>query len=249
MHQVPATPRAVNAVELKAHIEAERDGHPFLVLRDGSERHTIVRLEDYGERIAIGRSSSAAVSLSWDDEVSRIHAELEPIGEVWTLLDDGLSMNGSFVNGEAVRGRRRLHDGDTIRLGNTVLLFRHPSEADRRGTTTPSGDPEPVVVLSDAQRRVLIALCRPFKESTAFVTPAPNEQIAAELFLSVDAIKKHLRALFEKFGVAELRQNEKRARLVERAFASGAVSEHELIETEGPAGRRPERDPLRQIPL
>jgi hypothetical protein len=37
-----------------------------------------------------------------------------------------------------------------------------------------------------------------------------------------------MRALFEKFGVEELRQNEKRARLVERAFVSGSVSEDEL---------------------
>jgi hypothetical protein len=44
----------------------------------------------------------------------------------------------------------------------------------------------------------------------------------------VDAVKKHLRALFEKFGVAHLPQNEKRARLVERAFAGGFISEREL---------------------
>jgi hypothetical protein len=41
-------------------------------------------------------------------------------------------------------------------------------------------------------------------------------------------VKKHLRALFEKFGVAHLPQNEKRARLVERAFAGGFISEGEL---------------------
>ena len=60
------------------------------------------------------------------------------------------------------------------------------------------------------------------------MTPAPNEQIATELFLSVDAVKKHLRVLFEKFGVAELPQIEKRTRLVERAFAAGIVTEHDL---------------------
>jgi|tagenome__1003787_1003787.scaffolds.fasta_scaffold20568397_1 pSer/pThr/pTyr-binding forkhead associated (FHA) protein len=230
MNQALATPRAATAGELKAHIDAERQGFPFLVLRDGTGRHTILSLEGREEPVAIGRSPSAGVALSWDHEVSRIHAELEAIGEEWILNDDGLSLNGSYVNGDAVHGRRRLHDGDTIRVGHTVLLFRHPSEADRRGSTTPSGDPQPEVMLSQAQRRVLIALCRPFKDSTAFVTPAPNEQIAAELFLSVDAVKKHLRALFEKFGVAELRQNEKRARLVERAFAGGTVSELDFIE-------------------
>jgi hypothetical protein len=43
----------------------------------------------------------------------------------------------------------------------------------------------------------------------------------------VDAVKKHLRTLFQKFGVAHLPQNEKRARLVERAFAGGFISEHD----------------------
>ena len=84
------------------------------------------------------------------------------------------------------------------------------------------------MTLTETQRRVLIALCRPFKDSTAFVAPATNEQIAAEVFLSVDAVKKHLRALYEKFGVASLPQYEKRARLIERAFAGGFVSEHDL---------------------
>ena len=37
-----------------------------------------------------------------------------------------------------------------------------------------------------------------------------------------------MRALFEKFGVERLPQNEKRARLVERAFAGSFVSEREL---------------------
>lgn len=223
----PGTPRAVTALELKAQIEAERDGHPFLVFRDGEGRQTIFVLEGRGERVTLGRRPPADLVIDWDEEVSRVHAELFRTGGEWTLVDDGLSLNGSFLNEEAVRGRRRLHDGDMVRLGKTVLLFRDPTEADSR-STTPSGDPRPTVSLSEAQRRVLVALCRPFKDSSAFVTPATNEQIAAELFLSVDAVKKHMRALFEKFGVEMLPQYEKRARLVERAFAVRCISEHEL---------------------
>jgi pSer/pThr/pTyr-binding forkhead associated (FHA) protein len=221
----PPSPRAATGGELKAQVEAERGGVPFLVFRDGEGRHRIFALAESDARIALGRSASAAVSLGWDEEVSRIHAELAQIGGEWTLLDDGLSLNGSFVNEEPVRGRRRLHDGDTVRVGGTLLLFRDPREADARATI-PSAEPE--VSLSETQRRVLVALCRPFKQSTAFVTPATNEQIASELFLSVDAVKKHMRALFEKFGVEDLPQYEKRARLVERAFAGEFVSERDL---------------------
>jgi DNA-binding NarL/FixJ family response regulator len=82
--------------------------------------------------------------------------------------------------------------------------------------------------VSPGQKRVLVALCRPFKEGAAFATPATNQQIADELTLSVDAVKTHLRALFEKFGVEDLPQNQKRVALVERALQSGIVSERDL---------------------
>jgi len=220
-------PQAATAAELKAQIEAERMGLPFLIYRDGDGRHQILVLEDRLERVSLGRRSTADVPLTWDEGVSRLHAELRRIGDDWTLVDDGLSMNGSYVNGEIVRGQRRIHDGDALRFGDAVLAFRNPAEGDSL-RTMPKAEVERMVSLSESQRRVLIALCRPFKEATAFVTPATNDQIAKELYLSVDAVKKHMRALFEKFGVEQLPQNEKRARLVERAFASGIVSEREL---------------------
>jgi pSer/pThr/pTyr-binding forkhead associated (FHA) protein len=222
-----ATPHATTPSELKAQIEAERVGLPFLVFREPDESHRIVPLEDDRKRVTFGRRSSADISLGWDEEVSRVHAELACVGDAWTLADDGLSMNGSFVNGQPVRGQRRLRDGDAIRLGSTVIVFRNPTEVESQATA-PSADVRLVVSLSDSQRRVLLALCRPFRQSTAFVTPPTNDEIAEELSLSVDAIKKHLRTLYERFGVEHLPQNEKRARLVERAFAGGFVAESDL---------------------
>ena len=44
----------------------------------------------------------------------------------------------------------------------------------------------------------------------------------------MDAVKTHLRALFEKFGVGELPQNQKRVALVQRALQSGVVGERDL---------------------
>ena len=41
-------------------------------------------------------------------------------------------------------------------------------------------------------------------------------------------VKAHLRVLFAKFGIEQLPQNQKRTRLVERAFLSGVISEHDL---------------------
>ena len=91
-----------------------------------------------------------------------------------------------------------------------------------------SGDALTAAGVSPAQKRVLVALCRPFKDGSSFATPATNGQIAEELHLSVDAVKTHLRALFEKFGVEDLPQNQKRVALVERALQSGLVTERDL---------------------
>jgi pSer/pThr/pTyr-binding forkhead associated (FHA) protein len=223
----PASPHAASAAELKAQIEAEREGLPFLIYRDGESKHQLYVLGDGTDRVTLGRRTSSDIPLDWDEEVSRLHAELVSSDRDWTLSDDGLSLNGSFVNGEPIRGRRRLKDGDALRIGATVLVFRNPRDGESRATM-PSAELRKVVSLTPAQKRVLVSLCRPFKESAMFATPPTNDLIARELFLSVDAVKKHLRALFEKFGVEHLPQNEKRARLVERAFAGGFISEREL---------------------
>jgi len=131
------------------------------------------------------------------------------------------------VNGERVEGRRRLRDGDTLRFGDSEVLFRAPGE-DVSGETRPARDVPAAASLSDAQRRVLVALCRPFKEARPYPRPATNREVAAEVFLSVDAVKGHLRVLFDKLGVGDFPQNEKRLRLVERAFDAGLVTRREL---------------------
>lgn len=48
------------------------------------------------------------------------------------------------------------------------------------------------------------------------------------MFLSVDAVKTHLRVLFAKFAVGDLARTEKRMRLVAEALRTGAVTPHEL---------------------
>jgi hypothetical protein len=219
-------PRARSALELKAQIEAERLGRPFLVFRDADDEQQLLVIAEGVESLWVGRSESADLNLGWDGEVSSLHAQLELVGMECTLVDDGLSRNGSFVNGERVSGRRRLRDGDTLRFGATGVIYRAPAES--ASETILSGDALTAAGVSPAQKRVLVALCRPFKEGSAFATPATNGQIGDELHLSVDAVKTHLRALFEKFGVEDLPQNQKRVALVERALQSGLVTEREL---------------------
>ena len=229
MGEVPANPPAGagSVSELKARIDAERAGQPFLLYRDGENRQRLFVLEPGRAQASVGRRPSSDLVLDWDDQVSRLHAQLERVEEDWTIIDDGLSRNGTFVNGERLSGRRRLADGDTMRFGSTTFTFRSPQEEDQAGTAI-AGESPVAVDLSTTQRRVLVALSRPYKEGTAFASPATNQQIADELFLSVDAVKTHLRVLFAKFGIEKVPQNQKRIRLVERAFYSGVISERDL---------------------
>lgn len=84
-------------------------------------------------------------------------------------------------------------------------------------------EPPNDVRLTDTQLGILAALCRPIATGNAYATPATNQEIADEVFLSVDAVKGHLRTLYRKFGIEDLPHNQKRARLVELAIEGGYV--------------------------
>lgn len=197
-----------------------------LFFRDGLGPQTFV-LPDAAARLTIGREEGSDIHISWDGEVSRLHAELERVGADWVLADEGLSRNGTYVNGERLAGRRRLRDGDILMVGVTTLTFRGsglpPSTETRVGDEVVT-----VLALTTTQRSVIDALCRPYLMGAPYATPATNQQIADEIYLSVDAVKTHLRTLFHKFGVEGLPQNQKRTKLVELAFRSGLVSDRKV---------------------
>jgi pSer/pThr/pTyr-binding forkhead associated (FHA) protein len=211
--------------ELKERIEAERRGRPFLLYRDGEDTQRIVDLGDAPERLAIGRSAASGVALPWDPEVSRVHATLERVGDEWTLVDDGRSHNGSYIDGERVHGRTRLRDGDAIGLGRTVVVFRSPTGRESLRTATSQQRAAPVI--TDAQRRVLLALCRPYAAGS-YAVPLTNRQIADELVIGVETVKTHMRALFEAFDLGDLPQHQKRTALAQRALETGLVSLRDL---------------------
>jgi pSer/pThr/pTyr-binding forkhead associated (FHA) protein len=223
----PIAAHAASPAELRDRIEAERRGRPFLVLRedDGVQRLFELTVEA-GDRLSVGRGTQNDVALPWDTEVSRLHAELECSGGEWTVSDDGLSRNGSYVNGTRISGRHRLRDGDVLRVGRTMIAYRRPETEDSRPTQIADASLQ-LQDLTPTQRAVLVALARPYKVDE-FATPAPNQAIADELFLSVDAVKGHLRTLFVRFGIEHLPQNQKRSRLVAETLQSGLVTVREL---------------------
>jgi pSer/pThr/pTyr-binding forkhead associated (FHA) protein len=70
--------------------------------------------------ITIGRAGDNTLALNGDEYASSHHARVETQRDgVW--VHDLGSTNGTFVNGEQIRGRTRLHEGDTLRIGETEL--------------------------------------------------------------------------------------------------------------------------------
>ena len=209
--------------ELKAVIAAQRTGTAFLEYRDADDELRIVPLGPERERLSVGRLAGCEVALTWDTEVSRAHALLEQVGGAWTVEDRG-SSNGTLVNAARINGPQLLRDGDVVRIGRTQLIFHAAGDDDLR-RTTPAMDrvvPNP----TDSQRKVLVELCRPALERGGGA--ASNREIAAALFVSVETVKTHMRALFDAFEVGDVPQYHKRTELVRRALETGLVSVHDL---------------------
>ena len=110
---------------LAERIRAERRGRAFVAFHDGGGRQQVVTLDGERSPMTIGRRPDNDIALPWDSEVSRRHGHLVSTEKGWAVVDDE-SRNGSFLNGERVMGESALSDGDVLRFGDTVVLFRAP---------------------------------------------------------------------------------------------------------------------------
>ena len=74
---------------------------------------------EIGDRIiTCGRAPDNIVAFTDDANISRYHAEIEPRGDEFWIIDLN-SSNGTTVNGEPLNGDRPLNDGDNIVLGGS----------------------------------------------------------------------------------------------------------------------------------
>jgi S1-C subfamily serine protease len=109
----------------------------WLFVEQGARAGTSVRLEM--KPVVMGRDPDAELQMDphHDLMASGRHARVSPSVRGWEIRDLG-SRNGTWVNGEHLRGQRVLEPGDRVRLGKKgplVLFTNQPPEtlvADRR---------------------------------------------------------------------------------------------------------------------
>jgi len=95
-----------------------------LIIEDDEGRRSVVPidLDSVREGISIGRQEGNTIRLN-ERNVSRRHARFvrEAVGIYAEDLD---SYNGVWINGDRIKGRQELHDGDTVRVGDFQLELR-----------------------------------------------------------------------------------------------------------------------------
>jgi hypothetical protein len=187
---------------------------------DGGWR--VIPLPENGS-VTLGRRDEADVSLHWDNEVSRLHAELSRHAGEWTVADDGWSQNGTWVNGIRIEGRRRLADGDLITIGKTVLTFRGAGRVGPGPTMVP-GELGAAPAFSEQQQRVLRALCAPLLGDGEGVAPASDEEVAEVTGIPLEQVESELELLAQLFGFEVLPLADRRGELALLALRSGLVS-------------------------
>jgi two-component system, NtrC family, response regulator AtoC len=93
-----------------------------LVVYDGEGREMRTRTFELpdGAQLTVGRAHHAIVQVD-SEKVSRIHARVLRRGDVLSV-EDMASRNGTWVNGVAITGTRRLGPGDIVVIGPAMLV-------------------------------------------------------------------------------------------------------------------------------
>jgi len=116
----PSTLRLTHSAATLFHALGEpAGGSACLIVYSGDDQGLRLTL-DAGRNVA-GRAPECELPID-NPAVSRRHAEFRVEGDRVTLQDLG-SVNGSFVNGQRLRGDVVLKDGDLVALGNLLLKF------------------------------------------------------------------------------------------------------------------------------
>jgi hypothetical protein len=90
----------------------------FLIVKEGMRRGQVHRIH---HGTTIGRDHAKIVIR--DPKVSRPHAKFTIEDDQFHIWDFG-SENGTFVNGEQIRGETSLNENDVIKIGDSVFVLK-----------------------------------------------------------------------------------------------------------------------------
>lgn len=82
-----------------------------------------------GQTLEVGRDPEVSISFPEILSISRRHAALRYAGRVVTLEDLG-STNGTYINGELIRGKKVLHSGDRFQVAAVHFKFLHEQDVE-----------------------------------------------------------------------------------------------------------------------
>src|SRR5579864_379159 len=102
---------------------------PQIRVKTGPQKGKLIPISG-PQPLVIGREPSCSLQIV-DRGVSREHAQIFRVGELVFIRDLG-SRNGSFVNEEKIQ-EELLREGDTVRVGNTQLVFESRRVAQEEG--------------------------------------------------------------------------------------------------------------------
>jgi hypothetical protein len=193
----PPAARTAHEIDLEDEVRAE--GRPYVRYRDGVLFRAI-SLSPSASPVDIGRVDACPVRIESDPLVSRRHARLV-FGAGWWSLEDAASHNGTFIGDRRMPGETILKDGACFRVGDTVLSVHLPeSGPDRTTPEEPAAprrlDPSPL------QRKILVALARPWLAGHALPVAPSDADIARILECDVTPIADAVADLHEHAGLA-----------------------------------------------
>jgi len=102
-------------------VEQRKPIYGWLVVTEGPEAWKDFRIADEDVQLFLGKGEDCQLQIQ-DDKIEKIHASIRIKDGNLTITDFDTN-TGTFVNDKAVT-RLELQDGDTVKVGESVLRFR-----------------------------------------------------------------------------------------------------------------------------